>query len=82
MKFLERFGRPLPIAVNDETLPLWQHGNLVYWRYPDGQEHTGVVSDRTNSRGIPLVIHNAGRTREEDCLLRWEIIGHYRFPPD
>lgn len=80
--FLERFGESLPLEVNEETLPLWRHGNLVYWLFPDGQQHTGVISDRTNRNGIPLVIHNASITREEDCLLRWKIIGHYRFPPE
>jgi uncharacterized protein YijF (DUF1287 family) len=80
--FLERFGQALPIEVTEETLPAWKHGDLVYWRFPNGQQHTGVISDRTNSRGIPLVIHNNGLAREEDCLLRWPIIGHYRFPPE
>ena len=28
---------------------------------------------------MPLVIHNAGRQRE-NCLQRWEIIGHFRYP--
>lgn len=29
---------------------------------------------------MPLVIHNAALAREEDCLDRWEIIGHFRYP--
>ena len=82
MVFLERFGEVLTLEVTGETLPDWRHGDLVYWLFPDGQQHTGVISDRANRRGIPLVIHNAGVAREQDCLLRWEIIGHYRYPPE
>jgi uncharacterized protein len=80
MAFLKRFGKELTMEVSDDTLPEWRHGDLVYWLFPDGQQHTGVISDRTNRRGVPLVIHNSAVTREQDCLLRWEIIGHYRFP--
>jgi uncharacterized protein len=80
MVFLQRFGQSLPLEVNEETLEQWRHGDLVYWLFPDGQQHTGVVSDRVNRDGIPLVIHNSNVTREADCLLRWQIIGHYRYP--
>ena len=81
MVFFERFGETLTLEVSAETLSEWRHGDLVYWLFPDGQQHTGVISDRTNGDGIPLVIHNASIAREEDCLRRWKIIGHYRFPP-
>lgn len=80
MLFFERFGEKLTLEVTEADLPQWRHGDFVYWRFPGGQQHTGVISDRTNERGIPLVIHNSNIAREEDCLLRWKIIGHYRFP--
>lgn len=80
MIFFQRFGETLPLDVSEETLSQWRHGDLVYWLFPDGQQHTGVISDLKNRQGIPLVIHNAGVAREENCLLRWEIIGHYRYP--
>lgn len=58
----------------------WQYGDIVYWRTNDDL-HTGIISDKRNSRDVPLVIHNSvGRgAREEDVLLRWEIVGHYRY---
>ncbi len=59
----------------------WKWGDIVYWRFPNGEQHCGIISDRKKGNGIPLVIHNAGIAREEDCLTRWEIIGHYRYPP-
>lgn len=80
MLFFERFGEKLTLQVTEADLPQWQHGDFVYWRLRNGQQHTGVISDRTNGDDIPLVIHNSCVTREEDCLLQWEIIGHYRFP--
>lgn len=80
MFYFERFGEKLTLEVAEADLAQWKHGDFVYWRFPNGQQHTGVISDRTNERGIPLVIHNSSIAREEDCLLRWEIIGHYRFP--
>ncbi|MDW7650691.1 MAG: DUF1287 domain-containing protein [Bacillota bacterium] len=79
MRYFERFGQALTLDVRGHT-DQWQWGDIVYWRFPDGRLHCGVISDRKNRKGIPLVIHNGGITREEDCLLRWEIIGHYRYP--
>ncbi len=77
--FLQRHG--LELTTDPDTTDQWQHGDIVYWRFADGSQHTGIVSDRTNSGGQPLVIHNASVAREQDCLTRWEIIGHFRFPP-
>lgn len=77
--FFERYGLVLTPEV-EEHLEEWQWGDVVYWRFPDGRDHCGIISDRTNRDGVPLVIHNAGLAREEDCLLRWEITGHFRYP--
>ena len=80
MKFLDRHGRSLPLSVDEDDLPTWKWGDVVYWRFANGLEHCGIVSDRKNKQGIPLAIHNAGMAREENCLTRWEIIGHFRYP--
>ncbi len=76
--FFKRYGTSLPLEV-DEALEDWQRGDVVYWRFPNGRDHCGIISDRTGRDGRPLVIHNAGSAREEDCLLKWEIVGHFRF---
>jgi len=81
MRFFERHGQSLPLDHPGDP-NLWQWGDVVYWRFSNGLEHCGIVSDRRNHEGIPLVIHNACICREEDALLRWEIIGHYRYPTD
>jgi hypothetical protein len=80
VKFFSRYGSSLTISTEPEDLPEWQWGDVVYWRFPNGLEHCGIISDRKNTAGIPLVIHNAGVAKEEDCLNRWEITGHYRYP--
>ncbi len=79
MTFMDLYGHTLsldPIQHPDD----WHWGDVVYWKFPNGDEHCGIISDRINKKGIPLVIHNAGICKEEDALLRWEIIGHYRYP--
>ncbi|MDD4550077.1 MAG: DUF1287 domain-containing protein [Syntrophomonadaceae bacterium] len=79
MQFFKRYGVELPLDV-DEHLQDWQWGDVVYWRFVNGDEHCGIISDRKNSSDIPLVIHNAGKAKEEDALLRYQITGHYRYP--
>ena len=78
MRFLERHAITLALEVED-NLEQWQWGDVVYWQFPDGRDHCGIISDRTRRDGVPLAIHNAGITREEDCLLRWKITGHFRW---
>ena len=78
-QYFKRFGRELSIATN-EGFSEWQWGDVVYWRFNNGDEHCGIISDKSSAGGRPLVIHNAGITSEEDCLNRWKITGHYRYP--
>ena len=78
MKYLDRYGVSLTTEVEGH-IEEWQWGDIVYWRFPDGSLHAGIISDLTTRQGIPLVIHNSSVTREENCLERWEIIGHYRY---
>ena len=80
-KFFSRFGKSLTLSTSQENLQEWQWGDVVYWRFPNGLEHCGIISDRKNVQDTPLVIHNAGMAVEEDCLNRWEITGHFRYPP-
>ncbi|MBO8158761.1 DUF1287 domain-containing protein [Thermosyntropha sp.] len=80
MHFFKKHGLVLTTQVENH-LTEWQWGDVVYFKFDNGLEHCGIISDRKNSKGIPLVIHNAGIATEEDCLKRWQIIGHYRYPP-
>lgn len=80
VQFFSRHGQKLATSVEENKLSEWQWGDVVFWKFPNGLDHCGIVSDRTNKDGLPLAIHNAGIAREEDCMTRWEITGHYRYP--
>ena len=80
MTFFKRFGQTLPTEFNSSTRSSWQPGDIVCWDTGQGRTHTGILSDGVDQNDTPLVIHNNGICREENCLLRWKIIGHFRFP--
>lgn len=56
----------------------WQGGDIVVF-----EGHIGVVSDKRNKNGTPLVIHHGSEAQkdyEQDILeLRDDIIGHFRI---
>lgn len=79
--FFRRHGRELTRSVDQRTLPQWQPGDIVCWVLPTGQDHIGIVSDRTNASGTPLAIHNLSICAEEDVLTAWRIQGHFRYSP-
>jgi uncharacterized protein YijF (DUF1287 family) len=80
MVFFRRFGKTLPLGTTGAPAATWQPGDVIYWKLNSGLDHCGVVSDTRNKAGLPLVIHNLGRTAEEDVLTAWKITGHFRYP--
>ncbi|HOM71874.1 MAG TPA: DUF1287 domain-containing protein [Armatimonadota bacterium] len=80
MTYLRRHGLELPKSVNGSDKETWQPGDLVYWKLDYGADHCGVISNDTGKSGLPMVIHNLGGAKQEDCLTRWEITGHFRLP--
>ena len=75
--FFKRRGQALPVTSKPAD---YRPGDLVAWELPGGRLHIGLVSDQ-NVPGTDrrTVIHNVGAgTRQEDVLLAWTIIGHYR----
>ncbi len=81
MVFFHRSGASLPLVDGEDPfLP----GDLVSWDLGGGVGHIGIVSrNRSADRSTWKMIHNIGAGPvEEDCLNRWEIIGHYRYFPD
>jgi len=57
----------------------FEPGDVVAWDLGRGVTHIGIVSDRKTASGTPLIIHNiGGGTQEQDILLTYTIIGHYR----
>ncbi|MES2820090.1 MAG: DUF1287 domain-containing protein [Pseudomonadota bacterium] len=66
-----------------QTAKGYRAGDILTWDLGGGVLHIGILSDRQSADGTPLVLHNIGLgTREDDILLRYRIIGHYRFPRD
>lgn len=75
--FWRRQRASLPVTDNPAD---WRPGDvftaLVNGRLP----HTGIVSDRKDTTGTPLVLHNiGGGTREEDALFDHRLTGHFRW---
>jgi uncharacterized protein YijF (DUF1287 family) len=80
--FMKRHGQTLPLSTSGAAAATWQPGDLVYWKLAfSGATHCGVLSNDRGRDGLPMVIHNIGPvTSQEDCLTRWQIIGHFRYP--
>lgn len=79
------YTKILTTAVSKDTLSQWKPGDIVFWNFEHNRngvaDHCGIISDRRNKDGIPLVIHNLGpRCTEDDILRQWMIIGHFRYP--
>ena len=80
MTYFTRKGYARPIS---NTPADYQPGDIVTWELSPGITHIGIVSNRSTSRKIPLIIHNIGAgTQEEDILFQCKIIGLFRFPSD
>lgn len=80
--FFRKFAQSLPPDAQ------WEEGDIVIWdlRGSGFPSHIGLVSGKTNSKGIPLVYHHfprvgkfSGRPAEDDCLFDWPILGHFRW---
>jgi uncharacterized protein len=57
----------------------YRPGDIVAWDLGGGVLHIGVVSDKRSGR-TPLIIHNiGGGAKEDDILLKYQVIGHYRL---
>ena len=55
-------------------------GDIVVWKLPGSNlDHIGLCSDRKNSKGEALIIHNVGAgAKEEDVLREYIIVDHFR----
>ncbi|MFK7849535.1 MAG: DUF1287 domain-containing protein [Akkermansiaceae bacterium] len=78
-KFFERKHEALKLPKDLAKADL-RPGDLVTCTVPPHLPHIMIVSDKKNSKGVPLVIHNiGGGTREEDRLVEFPLTGHYRW---
>ena len=76
--FFARHAVTLTTDLSDRAA--WQPGDIVIFKK---DRHIGILSDRTNADGLPLVIHHSSDAAEEaDYLPTTEVTAHFRFDPD
>ncbi|MEZ5069916.1 MAG: DUF1287 domain-containing protein [Bacteroidales bacterium] len=81
MVFFTRHGMALePSGEPDDYRP----GDVVCWDLGRGITHIGIVSPLRSADGRRhRIVHNIGGGQVlEDCLFRFPVIGHYRYPVD
>lgn len=84
MTFFQRYTLSLTTNVSEKAE--FRPGDVVFfaWSWTRGApaEHVGIVSDKKNARGLPLVIQNGGpKPTESDTLDHGRLIGHFRALP-
>lgn len=80
-RFLERKNAALEITNNpSDYLP----GDIVSQRLPGNLPHIGIVTDIASQDGKrPKMVHNIGSgTKLEDRVFDFNIVGHFRVPPE
>jgi uncharacterized protein len=77
--YFSRHATILKTDTSGNALNDWAAGDLVFWKLDSGLDHCGVVSDKRNAAGVPLVIHNISQCSEDDCLTKWKITAHVRL---
>jgi len=75
--YWRRQGAALPVTDDPAD---WLPGDIFTQMVGGRLPHTGIVSDRKDTTGVPLVLHNiGGGTREEDALFKHRLTGHFRW---
>ncbi len=70
------------VALEEGPSP-YLPGDIITWKLPGNLDHIGIVSDRRNADGLPLILHNIGHgAQEEDILFAYPMTGHYRIGKD
>lgn len=78
MTFFSTYGTVKKMTSDPkEYLP----GDIVCWNLPRGLTHIGIVVNRKSADGTRyLIVHNIGGGQVvEDCLFRFQVIGHYCY---
>ena len=76
--FFERKGKKLPVSKNASD---YKTGEIVTWLINNKLPHIGIVTNRKSKDGKRnLIVHNVGNGQVlEDCLFKYEIVGHYKY---
>ena len=84
LAWMERHAEALPKGrTSASDLATWKAGDVIVWSFHEcprcNPDHVGIVSDRVDAAGVPLVIHNLGpEPTEDDALRSWTVLGHFR----
>lgn len=78
--FFARANARLAVSTRPED---YKPGDIVSQLLPGRLAHIGIVAYRRSADGDRLLlVHNIGAgTQVEDVLFRFEITGHFRYPP-
>jgi uncharacterized protein len=76
--FFSRKGQKLTVSNNPKE---YKTGDIVTWMINGKLPHIGIVTHLQSSDGNrPLLVHNIGNGQVlEDCLLNYEIVGHFKY---
>jgi uncharacterized protein len=78
VKNIQAYFASRKYRVDDAFKP----GDIVVWELQGRTkilDHIGICSDKRNSNGEPLIIHNIGSgAQEEDVLREFKIVDHFR----
>lgn len=76
--FFTRKGKQLAVSQKASD---YKTGDLVTWMINGKLPHIGIVTNRKTPDGKrPLLVHNVGGGQVlEDCLFRYEIVGHFTY---
>lgn len=86
--FFRRNAEVLPVGSKKDVARFYRPGDIVVWDIMGNGKpnHIGIVSDKTNSGGVPFAIHHfrewrgfTGRPSEDDCLFLWPVLHHFRW---
>lgn len=78
--FFTRKGEKLQISENAND---YKTGEIVTWMINRKLPHIGIVTHKKSDDGKrPLLVHNVGAGQVlEDCLFKYEIVGHFKYTP-
>ena len=75
--FFTRKGQKLAITQNPSD---YKTGEIVTWMINGKLPHIGIITHKKSSDGHPMIVHNVGNGQVlEDCLFRYEIVGHFKY---
>ncbi|WP_445452772.1 DUF1287 domain-containing protein [Flavobacterium sp. 25HG05S-40] len=76
--FFTRKGEKL--SVTDKATD-YKPGEIVTWMINGKLPHIGIITHKKSPDGKRLmIVHNVGNGQViEDCLLEWDIVGHFKY---